>query len=148
MTQTITYSLDQLKAAFDLLVQDDYPPDWFRKDDQCTKSWLSDQLSGCEDAMPPDICRELELPPGATYAEGIRVETENQKFAAGLVEQDMNEEAAQEAALAIKLIHDRDEDGELNPLEEEEVREMAADNLRYKAAVLEKAADLLIPETE
>jgi hypothetical protein len=39
---------------------------------QHSDEWLLGQLGNCTDVMPSPYCFELDLPPGSTYAEGVR----------------------------------------------------------------------------
>lgn len=34
--------------------------------------WITGQLWNCTDVMPRDLCKELGLPQGSTYAQGAR----------------------------------------------------------------------------
>jgi hypothetical protein len=36
-------------------------------------SWLSGQLWNCTDVLPSDVCGELEIPQGSTYAQAARL---------------------------------------------------------------------------
>ena len=40
--------------------------------DERSTEWLIGQLWNCCDCMPRDLCAELNLPQGSTYAQGVR----------------------------------------------------------------------------
>ena len=61
------------------------PPDdaifWYRRTDehrwlsmsaQERRRWIAGQLWNCRDTMPGDLCVELDLPQGSSYATGAR----------------------------------------------------------------------------
>jgi len=75
-----------LRDAFEAFVYseanvDDYWPeeveeimegDWDNPPKEKTVRWLLGQLYNCTDIMDRDLCNELDLDQGSTYAQGVR----------------------------------------------------------------------------
>jgi len=61
-----------LRESFDEWVQDKQPTEVEVDYVKRSGRWLIGQLWNCSDIMPSDLCADLDMWPGSTYAQGVR----------------------------------------------------------------------------